>query len=148
MGEVVAFRPKPAPVVADELAELTAWLKPASDWWTGWMQIEMAKGLHMAADCRRLLVAREQGKESSAAVEASEIAEKAFRDWEVQCLRQLFIPARYVRHLRWKQEWARIHCGGIREIGLALARDEAALARRLEVVGRQQAGRRRKVVQS
>lgn len=148
MGEVVAFRPRPVPAVKDELAELTAWLKPASDWWTGRMQIEMAKGLHMAADYRRLLVTKEQGKESSAAIEAGEIAEKAFRAWRIEGLKQVFIPAQCVRHLRWKQEWLRRHGGGTSETALALARDEAALAERLEVVGRQQAGRRRKAVQS
>jgi hypothetical protein len=42
MGEVVAFRPKAAPLVTDELAEITGWLKPANCWRTGRMQIEPA----------------------------------------------------------------------------------------------------------
>ncbi|TJX12642.1 MAG: hypothetical protein E5W21_36705, partial [Mesorhizobium sp.] len=61
MGEVVQFRPRPAPDVKDELAELVAWIKPASDWWTGRMQIELARHAYFAADYRRLLAGRQYG---------------------------------------------------------------------------------------
>jgi hypothetical protein len=66
----------------------------------------------------------------------------AFRVWQIECLKQIFIPAECVRHLRWKQEWLRRNGGGSPETALAIARDEAALAGRLEIVGRQQAGRK------
>jgi len=148
MGEVVAFRPRPAPVVVDELAEIIAWLKPAGRWWTGRMQIELAHHFHMMADYRRILAADAFGRESDEAIKAGALAEKAFHAWRVECLKQVFIPAKCIRHLRWKQDWLRRHGGGTSETALALTRDEAALAERLEVVGRQQASRRRKAVQS
>lgn len=150
MGDVVAFRPKAAPVVVDELAEITAWIKPASDWRTGRMQIELAYHFRMTADFRRILAVDAHGRESREAIQASELAEEAFRAWQIEGLKQVFIPAECVRHLRWKQDWLQRHGGGTPETALAIARDEAALAERLEIIGRQQAGRKanRKAVQS
>lgn len=147
MGEVVQFCLRPAPGAKDELAELLVWIKPASDWWTGRMQIELAHHFRMTADFRRILVAHALGKGSPEAAEASRLAEKAFQAWRVECLKQGFIPAEAVRHLRWKQDWLRQHGGGTPETALAIARDEAALVDRLGAVARQQAGRaRRKAV--
>lgn len=143
MGEVVQFRPRPT---KDELAEVIAWIKPASDWWTGRMQIELAYHVRMTADFRRILLAHELGRESPEAVESSRLAEKAFQAWRVECLKQIFIPAEAVRHLRWKQDWLQRHGGGSPETALAIARDEAALVDRLGLVRRQQAGRARRKV--
>jgi|GEM_PF-6738843 len=142
MGEVVAFRPKPAPVVKDELTEIIDWIKPATDWWTGSMQIEVARHAYLLADFKRLLLYREHGKDSEAGKAAGELSAKAFEAWRLAGLRQVFIPAKVVRHLRWKQNWLRQHGGGTPETGLAIARDEAALAHRLKAVARQQAGRK------
>ncbi|CAN7597079.1 hypothetical protein LJR234_004600 [Mesorhizobium amorphae] len=141
MGEVVAFRPKAAPVVVDELAEIIASIKPAGDWWTGHIQIQMAHHFRMTADFRRMLAGAAHGLESVEATGASELAAKAFRVWQIECVKQMFIPAECVRHLRWKQDWLRRNGGGTPETALAIARDEAALAERLEVVARQQAGK-------
>lgn len=126
MGEVVAFRPRPAPVVADDLAEIVDWIKPASDWWTGSMQIQLAYHAYMLADYRRVIVYREHGRHTDAGRAASELTEKARNAWLLAGLRQIFIPAKAVRHLRWKQEWLRRH-GSTPETALAIARDEAAL---------------------
>lgn len=142
MGEVIAFRPKPAPVVTDELAEITTWLKPAKDWRTGRMQIELAFHFRMVADFRRILAIDTHGRESHEAIETRELAEKAFQAWRVEGLKQVFIPAERVSHLRWKQDWLQRNGGGTPETALAISRDEVALAGRLEAVGRKQAGRR------
>jgi hypothetical protein len=57
----------------------------------------------------------------------------------------MFIPAKTVRHLRWEQKWlAKLGGTGCKEIALAIARDEAALADRLGLIARQQPGRRLK----
>ncbi|TIW62954.1 MAG: hypothetical protein E5V48_02510 [Mesorhizobium sp.] len=142
MGEVIAFRPKPAPVAADELSEIVAWLKPAADWWTGRMQIEVAYHFYMTADYRRILTGREFGEGSPEAARAKQANAEAEHVWRVECLKQVFIPAQHVRHLRWKQDWLRRHGGGTSETALAIARDEAALVDRVHLAKRQQAGRK------
>lgn len=142
MGEVIAFRLKSASVAQDDLAETIDWIKPATDWWTGSMQIELARHAYLLADFRRLLLYREHGRDSEAGRAAWALSAKAFEAWRLAGLRQIFIPAQAVRHLRWKQNWLRQHGGGSPETALAIARDEAALADRLEAVARQQAGRK------
>lgn len=142
MGEVVAFRPRPAPIAKDDLAEIIDWVKPASDWWTGSMQIEIARHAYLLADYRRLMLYREHGRGSEEAKAAGELSAKAFEALRLAGLRQVFIPAKAVRHLRWKQEWLRQHGGGTPETALAIDRDERALADRLKAVARQQAGRK------
>lgn len=139
MGEVVQFVPPARP---NELAEIIAWIKPASDWRTGQMQIALAYHFYMTADYRRILASGAHGKESTEALASSAATERAFNVWRVECLKQIFIPADCVRHLRWKQAWLRQHGGSTPETALALARDEAALADRLQAVARQQAGRK------
>ncbi|RWI95474.1 MAG: hypothetical protein E5X33_10935 [Mesorhizobium sp.] len=140
MGEVVQFVPRPR---SNELAELIAWIKPASDWRTGQMQIALAYHFYMTADYRRILARGAHGKDSTEALACSVATEQACNLWRAECLKQMFIPARTVRHLRWKQEWLRVHGAGARKLtASALARDEVALADRLAVVRRQQAGRK------
>ncbi|RVA13019.1 hypothetical protein EN939_19590 [Mesorhizobium sp. M7A.F.Ca.CA.002.05.1.1] len=148
MGEVVYFRPKPPP--SGELDELIAWLKPASDWRTGRMQIELAYHFRMTADFRRILATDTHGKDSAEAVFQRDLADKAFKAWQIQCLKQVFIPARCVRDLRWKEDWLRRNGGGSPETALSVARDEAAFAGRIELHSRQQATRKanRKAVRS
>ncbi|MER9533062.1 hypothetical protein NKI89_25095 [Mesorhizobium sp. M0309] len=140
MGVVLAFRPKPAP--AGELDELIAWLKPAADWRTGRMQIELAFHFRMTADFRRILATDAHGRESPEALAEHELADKAFKAWRIECLKQIFIPARCVRHLRWKQEWLRKNGGGCPETALAIARDETTFAGRVALHSRQQATRK------
>ncbi|PZV35987.1 hypothetical protein B5V02_22400 [Mesorhizobium kowhaii] len=140
MGEVIAFRPKPPPV--GELDELIAWLKPAADWRTGRMQIELAHHFRMMTDWRRMLAADAHGRESPEATAERDLADEAFKAWQIECLKQMFIPAECVRHLRWKQEWLRRNGGGSPETALAIARDEAAFAGRIELHSRQQATRK------
>jgi len=150
MGEVVsladrraALRPvAPAPV--DELAEIVVWLKPASSWWKGKLQIELANSFRHVADVRRILAADEHGKDSEEYASQKDLADKAFDAWRVVCLRQVFIPAPNVAALRWKQDWVRRNNGaGCSEIALAIAQDERALAGRLAAVAKQQAGRKK-----
>ncbi|WP_434723027.1 hypothetical protein [Mesorhizobium sp. RIZ17] len=145
MGEVVAFRLRPAPVVKDDLAEIIDWIKPASDWWTGSMQIQLSYHAYMLADYRRVIIYREHGRHTDAGRAASELTDKARKAWLLAGLRQIFIPAEAVRHLRWKQNWLRQHGGGTPETALAIASDEASLVDRLQAVARQQAGRRKAV---
>jgi hypothetical protein len=146
MGVVVSladFR-KPVPAVVDELAEVIALLKPADDWWTGRMQMQLADAYRNVADYRRILVAKKFGRESREHATAKEQLAKAFDTWRTVCLKQIFIPAPTVGALRQKQEWvARNHGEECPEIRLALARDEAALASRFAGVARQQAGKAR-----
>ncbi|WP_156941314.1 hypothetical protein [Mesorhizobium sp. LNJC405B00] len=125
------------------MAEITTWLKPASNWRIGRMQIELAHHLYMVADYRRILVADNCGRESPEHMDASKLSDKAEHAWRIECLKQIFVPAEHVRHLRWKQDWLKQHGGGTPETALAIARDETALADRLSIVARQQAGRRK-----
>ncbi|UDL87973.1 hypothetical protein LGH82_22810 [Mesorhizobium sp. PAMC28654] len=129
-------------MVADELTAITAWLNPPSDWWTGRMEIEAAYHFYMTFDYRRILTSREFGQESPEAAKAKQAVREAEHVWRVQCLKQVFIPAQCVRHLRWKQDWLRRHGGGTPETALAIARDEAALVDRIHLAKRQQAGRK------
>ncbi|MDX8438379.1 hypothetical protein [Mesorhizobium australafricanum] len=140
MGEVVQFVPRRRP---DVLAELVAWIKPASNWRAGQMHIALAFHFYMTADYRRILACDAHGRESTEAVACSTATEQAFNIWRAECLKQMFIPAKTVRHLRWKQEWLRRNGAGVRKLTApALARDEVALADRLAIVSRQQAGRK------
>ncbi|RWL45322.1 MAG: hypothetical protein EOR60_15390 [Mesorhizobium sp.] len=132
MGEVIQFVPKaPAIVPADELAEIIAWIKPAKNWRIGQMQIALAYHHYMTADYRRILASDAHGKDSAAAKEHAELSRRAFRVWNVECLKQVFIPAACVRHLRWKEDWLKRHGGGTPETALAIDRDKDALAGRL-----------------
>jgi hypothetical protein len=133
MGEVIAFRPKPAPVMTNELAEITAWLRPASDWWMGRMQTEMAFHYYKLVDHRRLLLMRQHSLDSFVYREAVALTREAEKLWRIECLKQVFIPATTVRHLRWKEDWLRRNGGGTPETALAIARDEAAFAGRIEL---------------
>lgn len=139
MGEVVQFVRPQRP---DELAEIIAWIKPASNWRSGQMQISLAYHFYMTADYRRILACDAHGRESTEALACSAATEQAYNVWWVECLKQIFIPAGCVRHLRWKQDWLRRHRGGSPETALAIARDEAALVDRIELHKRQQAGRK------
>lgn len=143
MGEVVQFRLRPQ---KDELAEVIAWIKPAGDWWTGRMQVELARHVYGAADYRRILAGREYAKEDAVYIEAKEFARAANELYRTQCLKQIFIPADCVRHLRWKQDWLRRHGGGTPETALAIARDEASLASRLQAVAGRKGGAEMKAV--
>ncbi|RUV00542.1 hypothetical protein EOA79_20275 [Mesorhizobium sp. M1A.F.Ca.IN.020.03.2.1] len=148
MGEVIPFRPKPVPVVTDEFTAIIDWIKPPADWWTGQMQIQLAHHAYMFADYRRIMLCRGHGKDSPEAQEARDITRRAFSAWRMAGLRQIFIPAECVRHLRWKQEWLRRQ-GGAPETALAIARDQAALADRIEAAQKAVASRQatRKAVQ-
>ncbi|PBB96472.1 hypothetical protein [Mesorhizobium sp. WSM3862] len=141
MGEVIQFRLRPEQGIKDELAELIAWIKPASNWRTGQMQIALAYHFYMTADYRRILACDAHGRESKEALACSAATERASNVWRVECLKQIFIPAECVRHLRWKQDWLQRHGGGSPQTALAMARDEAALVDRIDLARRQQAGR-------
>jgi hypothetical protein len=73
------------------------------------MQIEPAHHFHMAAGYRRILTADVHGRESREATDAREPAEKSFLAWQIEGLKQVFVPAECVCHLRWKQDWLRRH---------------------------------------
>ena len=151
MGEVISMAEfakaraaLAAPAGKNELAEIIAWLEPAEDWWTGTMQIELADSFRMVADYRRILAGAKFGRDSEEYLEAKQTADKMFHARRVQGLKQMFIKAPALRHLRWKQKWVAKHGGSsCREIRMAIARDEAALADRIAAVARQQAGKAR-----
>jgi hypothetical protein len=63
----------------------------------------------MTADYRRILAADVHGREGREATDARELAEKSFRAWQIEGLKQVFVPAECVRHLLWKQDWLRRH---------------------------------------
>lgn len=133
----------------DEFEETVAWLKPHSDFHTGWLNVQKLDHERLAVDYERTIIYRTHGIESPKCWDARKASRAAEKAWREQCLKQMFIPATAVRHLRWKQDWARRNGASDHPlIVIAISRDEAALAVKLAAVSRQQAARTRKAVRS